>query len=62
MPKPVSPMGLQVFFRPFKGFLAQLLHSMMNSDGFAKDRRFFDRATPRQPPPALQSRPNPDRP
>jgi hypothetical protein len=55
-------MGLRAFFRPFKGFLAQLLHSMMNSDVFAKDRRFVDRATPRQPPPALQSRPNPDRP
>jgi hypothetical protein len=55
-------MGLQVFFRPLKGFLAQLLQTTMNSAGFAKDRRFVDRASPRQPAPALQSRPNPNRP
>jgi hypothetical protein len=55
-------MGLQVFFRPSKGFLAQLLQTIKNSAGFAKDRRFVDRAKPRQPAPALQSRPKTDRP
>jgi hypothetical protein len=55
-------MGLQVFFRPSKGFLAQLLQTIKNSVGFAKDRRFVDRGTPCQHAPALQSRPNPDRP
>ena len=30
---PASPMGLQVFFRPSKGFLAQLLQTTMISAG-----------------------------
>jgi hypothetical protein len=55
-------MGLQVFFRPLKGFLAQLLQPIKKSTVFAKDRRFVDRASHRQPVPALQSRPNPNRP
>jgi hypothetical protein len=39
-------MGLQVFFRPMTGFMAQVLLTLWNSARFAQSRRFVDRAPP----------------